>query len=91
MAAPLTGQDKARLRSRGQTLEPALAVGKGGFSANVRAELDRLLRQHELVKVKLLAEREERAKLIEEIAAQSAAEVAGTVGKTVLLWRAKGP
>jgi len=83
----LTGHQKAHLRSLGQTLEAALSVGKGGITQTVVRELERLLANHELVKVRLLAERDDRGPLMDGLAAGTGAEVVGSIGKTVLLFR----
>jgi RNA-binding protein len=84
----LTGHQKAHLRGIGQRLDAGLSVGRGGVTKAVLHELDRLLAGHELVKVRLLAEREDRPVLIETIAAGTHSEVVGCVGKTVLFYRA---
>ena len=47
---PLTGAQKSFLRGLGQKLEPALKLGKGGLTPAFFAELQKLLRAHELVK-----------------------------------------
>ena len=48
---PLTGAQRTYLRGLGQQLEPALKLGKGGLTPAFFAELQRLLRSHELVKL----------------------------------------
>jgi RNA-binding protein len=83
----LKGHQKAHLRGLGQRLDSSLSVGKSGATPAVLHELDRMLSLHELVKVRLLAEREDRDALMEAIAAGSRAEIVGSVGKTVLLFR----
>jgi RNA-binding protein len=83
----LTGQQKALLRSLGQTLDVSLSVGREGVTDAVLKELERQFSARELVKVKLLAERNEREALMEALAAGSRARIAGSVGKTVLLYR----
>lgn len=83
----LTGHQKAHLRGLGQRLDTALSVGRGGVTKAVLHELDRLLAGHELVKVRLLAGREDRPGLIEALIKGTHSEEAGSVGKTVLLYR----
>ncbi|HEY5552611.1 MAG TPA: YhbY family RNA-binding protein [Opitutaceae bacterium] len=84
----LTGKQKTHLRGLGQQLESTLSVGKGGVTKAVLHELDRFLAGHELVKVRILAERDDRPALMESLAAGTHAEILGSVGKTVLLYRA---
>jgi RNA-binding protein len=85
---PLTGAQKTFLRGLGQTLEPALKVGKGGLTPHFYTELQRVLNQDELVKLRFLAaDRTERAALCEEIADQGRCVCVGAVGHTALFFR----
>lgn len=85
---PLTGAQKSFLRGLGQTLEPALKVGRGGLTPAFFAELQKLLRAHELVKLRFLgAEREERAALCAQIADEGRCVCVGAVGHTALFFR----
>jgi RNA-binding protein len=85
---PLTGAQKAFLRGRGQTLEPALKVGRGGLTPEFFAELQTQLRTHELVKLRFLgAERDERAALCAQIADAGRCVCVGAVGHTALFYR----
>ena len=83
----LSGQQKALLRSLGQALDSSLSVGKEGVTRSVLKELDRQFESRELVKVKLLADREEREAIMEALASGTGSKIAGSVGKTVLLYR----
>ena len=85
---PLTSAQKAHLRGLGQTLEPALKLGKGGFTPEFQAELQKYLRTHELVKLRLLgAERDERAALCAQIADEGRCVFVGAIGHTALFFR----
>jgi RNA-binding protein len=85
---PLTGAQKSFLRGLGQTLQPALKVGKGGLTPAFFAELQKLLRAHELVKLRFLgAERDERAALYARIADEGRCVLVGAVGHTAMFYR----
>src|SRR5213082_1030449 len=85
---PLTGAQRSFLRSLGQRLEPVLKVGRGGLTPQFFAELQRLLRAHELVKLRFLgAERDERAALCTQIADEGRCVLIGAVGHTALFYR----
>ena len=85
---PLTGAQKSRLRGLGQTLEPALKLGKGGLTPAFFVELNKYLRSHELVKLRFLgAERDERAALCTRIADEGRCVLVGAVGHTALFYR----
>jgi RNA-binding protein len=85
---PLTGAQKAHLRGLGQTLEPSLKLGKGGVTPTLLAELQKLLRAHELVKLRFVGvERDERSVLCAQIADEARCVNVGAVGHTALFYR----
>ena len=85
---PLTGAQKASLRRLGQQLEPALKVGKSGLTPAFFAELQILLRAHELVKLRfLVSDRGQQAGLVAQIADEGRCVCAGAVGHTALFYR----
>jgi RNA-binding protein len=84
----LSQAQKKAFRSIGHHLDPVVTVSENGASEGVMAELDRALRDHELVKVKLaLPDRDDRAALLDELAAGSGAELVQKIGKMALLYR----
>lgn len=85
---PLTGAQRSHLRGLGQTLEPTLKLGRSGLTPEFLAELQKLLRAHELVKLRFLgADRDERAAKCEEIADQGRCVFVSAVGHTALFYR----
>jgi RNA-binding protein len=85
---PLTSAQKSKLRGVGQTLEAGLKVGRGGLTPEFFAELQRLLRAHELVKLRFLgSDRDERAALCDQIADEGRCVCVGAVGHTALFYR----
>lgn len=85
---PLSGAQKSQLRGIGQRLEPGLKVGRNGLTPEFFAELQRLLRAHELVKLRFLdADRDERADLAARIADEGRCICVGSVGRTALFYR----
>lgn len=84
----LTGAEKSRLRGRGQTLEPALKVGREGASPSVVSALRALLVAQELVKVRYTAaDRDEREALNTRLADTTDSCLVGAVGGTALFFR----
>ncbi|MEQ6918043.1 ribosome assembly RNA-binding protein YhbY [Halomonas aquatica] len=84
----LSQAQKKAFRSIGHHLDPVVAVSENGASEGVLAELDRALRDHELVKVKLaLPDRDDRAAMLDELVAASDAELVQKIGKMALLYR----
>ncbi len=85
---PLTGAQRSFLRGRGQTLAPALKVGRSGLTPAFFNELQKQLRAHELVKLRFLGvERDDRAPLCDRIADEGRCVCLGAVGHTALFYR----
>jgi RNA-binding protein len=85
----LTGAQKTRLRSLGQTLPDTLHVGREGAAASVTGQLDRELNARELVKVRFTGgqDRHARAALHASLATATHSGCVGAVGHTALFWR----
>jgi RNA-binding protein len=84
---PLNGKQRRQLRALGHHLAVVVQVGADGVTDGVIAATVQALEDHELIKVKIAAEREERAEAVEKLAAATKSEVAQTLGRTVLLWK----
>jgi RNA-binding protein len=85
---PLTGAQKSHLRGIGQTLGDSLRVGRGGLTPELLAELQKLLRAHELVKLRFVgSDRTARAALCAQVADEGRCVCVGAVGHTALFYR----
>jgi RNA-binding protein len=85
---PLSKNQIKFLRSLCHDLKPVVMLGQKGLTNEVLHELDIALNHHELVKIKLsVDDREERAKMIDEICQRSEADMVQSIGKTVSLYR----
>ncbi|MFI5338197.1 MAG: YhbY family RNA-binding protein [Opitutales bacterium] len=85
----LTGAQKTKLRSLGQTTSDSLRLGREGVTPAFLAEFNRLLAARELVKLRFTGgqDRDERAALSDQLAAAAPCLSLGTVGHTALFWR----
>ncbi|HLF98404.1 MAG TPA: ribosome assembly RNA-binding protein YhbY [Methylococcaceae bacterium] len=83
----MTPRLKKALRARAHALKPVVLTGQAGLSEAVLAEIDLALEHHELIKVRLRAEREERTVMAEEICARLGAELVQSLGQIVTLYR----
>lgn len=69
------------LRQLAHEIKPIVIIGNKGLTQNVIEEIKLALDHHELIKVKVNADdREDRAKMIEQIKQQCEAEVVVTIG-----------
>ena len=83
-----SNEDKKHLRRLGHNLKPVVTVAGNGLSETVNAEIERALTDHELIKVKLVADdRDSKKALTEAICADHKAELVQSVGYVLLLFR----
>ena len=83
----LTGKQKRTLRGLGHHLQVVVQVGSDGVTDGVVAAAAQALKDHELIKIKVEAEKEGRAEALSALAEKTGAEVAQTLGKTALLFK----
>lgn len=85
----LSADLKKQYRSLGHNLKPVVTIAGNGLSENVMSELNRALEDHELIKIKLVvADRELRKQVVEEICQQARCEIVQEIGKVALIFRA---
>lgn len=87
LARPLSGAQRQRLRGLAHPLRPVAELGRHGLTAAFVGELERGLESHELIKVRLRADRAERQQLAAELATRLACEVVGLIGQVAILYR----
>ncbi len=88
MSTALTSSQSRFLRGHAHDLKALLQIGAKGLTPAVLAELDVVLEQHELVKVKIGAEdRETRDTMIAEIVDKSGAGLVQRIGHVAVLYR----
>jgi RNA-binding protein len=89
----LNGKQRRYLRALGHHLHAVVQVGDDGVTDGVIGALADALETHELVKVRIAADREEREPAVAQLAEGTGAEVAQVMGRTALLFkrRAKKP
>ena len=83
----LSSAERRRLRGEAHHLKPVVQVGKDGVTGSVVAEVDRSLESHELIKVKLAGDRDERDDQARALAKGADAALIGTIGGVAILYR----
>ncbi len=92
MARELTPVERQALKGRAHRLRPVVLVGSAGLTRAVVAEIERALRAHELVKIRVAAEDRDRRKgLLEEICAATDAAPVQQIGKILVVYRRAAP
>ena len=79
--------DKKKLRAEAHTLKPVIMIGQSGLTAAVLSEIEQTLDSHELIKVKIRAERDERKLISEKICADTGAILIQTIGQIAVIYR----
>lgn len=86
----LTSKQKREFRAQAHHLNPVVQTGNKGITDALVAEIDLALEHHELLKIRLAgAERDDRKQMTAELAERLQAEVVGSIGAVVILYRAK--
>ncbi|MPV86304.1 YhbY family RNA-binding protein [Ostreibacterium oceani] len=83
----LSNPQVRHLRSLAHHLDAMLQTGDKGLTEAVQKEISIALSAHELIKVKLNAERDERAAMTDEIVAWQQCELVQSIGKTIVLYK----
>jgi RNA-binding protein len=84
---PLKAAQKKNLRGQAHHLKPLVIVADKGLSVTVVAEIERALNDHELIKVKLRGDREERKAWALSISKECKAELVQTIGQVACFYR----
>lgn len=83
----LSSQQLRYLRGLTHDLQPVVTVADKGLSENVLAEIDAALLKHELIKVKLRAERDQRDNWITEVMQRFGAEKVHVIGQVACFFK----
>jgi len=79
--------DKKKLRAQAHSLKPVIMIGQSGLTAAVLAEIELALNSHELIKVRIRTERENRKLISEKICADTGAELIQSIGQIAVIYR----
>ena len=80
-------KQKKRFRAIGHTLKPVVTVAGNGLSETVVKELNRALEDHELIKIRIVGDRDDRKAVTEEISNQPDTEIVQSIGGVLLIYR----
>ena len=79
--------EKKKLKAQAHTLNPVVIIGQAGLTAAVTNEINIALDAHELIKVRIRAERDERNAIKTQICSETKAEQIQSIGQIVVLYR----
>lgn len=84
----LTVQERLTLKGRAHQLKPTVMIGSAGLTESVLKEIGITLKQHELIKIRVMAERDEREAMLTEICTQLDAAAVQHIGKILVIYKA---
>jgi putative YhbY family RNA-binding protein len=79
---------RRELKARAHALDPVVLIGGAGLSSAILAEIDRGLKNHELIKVRVNGtDRSGREAILEEICRRTGAQAVQHIGKILVVFR----
>ena len=82
----LTVAERLALKGRAHQLKPTVMIGNAGLTESVLKEIAQSLRLHELIKIRVMAEREQRDAIMSEICATLDATPVQHIGKILVVY-----
>lgn len=79
--------EKKKLKAQAHPLNPVVMIGQSGLTPAVLKEINVALDAHELIKVKIRAERDERNVIREQICTDTQAELVQSIGQVAIIYR----
>ena len=76
-----------KLRATAHNLNPVVMIGQSGLTAAVLAEIEGALNAHELIKIKIRAEKEERLQISQQICEETGAVLIQNIGQIAVVYR----
>jgi len=83
----LTSKQRAYLAALAHHLDPVVHLGKAGAADGVSGALDRVLSDHELVKLRFVDFKGEHKELAAQLAQKNQAELVRVIGNVAILYR----
>lgn len=83
----LPGNQLRRLKAMGQVLKPVIHIGKSGLTESLVGSVNQALADHELIKVKFEALKDQKKTLVVELADRTTSHVVQRVGHVAVLYR----
>ena len=76
-----------QLKTQAHTLKPVIIVGQSGFTESVLKETEITLDTHELIKIKIRAEKDTRKEVTAQIIEATKAELIQSIGQIIVIYR----
>ncbi len=87
----MSPEQKKELKTQAHLLKPIIMIGQAGLTEAVLKEIEIALDIHELLKIKVRAERDERKEIFQQISIATKSEIIQSIGQIVVVYRKKPP
>lgn len=87
----MSPEQKKELKTQAHLLKPIIMIGQAGLSEAVLKEIEIALDIHELLKIKVHAERDERKEIFQQICTTTKSEMIQNIGQVLVIYRKKPP
>ena len=78
-----------QMKTKAHDLKPIIMIGQAGLTEAVSKEIELALDTHELIKIKIRAEREDRKQIQQLICTETHAELIQSIGQVMVIYRQK--
>ncbi len=85
----MNSEKKKQFKAKAHLLNPVIMIGQAGLTESVLKEIEITLDTHELIKIKIRAEKEDRNQICNQIIAESKAELIQSIGQIIVIYRKK--
>ena len=83
----LTIPERLALKGRAHPLKPTVMIGNAGLTASVLKEIALALENHELIKIRVMAERPQREAILMEVCEKLDASSIQHIGKILVIYK----
>ena len=83
----LTISERLALKGRAHSLNPTVMIGNAGLTEAVLKEIAQTLKTHELIKIRVMAERPQREEILASICTQLDAAAVQHIGKILVIYK----
>ncbi len=84
---PLTVSERLVLKGRAHALNPTVMIGNAGLTESVLKEIAQTLKIHELIKIRVMAERPQREEILAAVCTQLDAAPVQHIGKILVIYK----
>ena len=85
----MNSEKKKQFKAKAHLLNPVIMIGQAGLTESVLKEIEITLDTHELIKIKIRAEKEDRKQICDQIIERSKAELIQSIGQIIVIYRKK--